>query len=67
MTPDQIDQEIAKRQACLSRAERTIADTHRAPYVSEPTTKALAELVKVVAAERVVLAELRKYRSALTV
>ncbi|MEQ1783181.1 MAG: hypothetical protein ABMA14_17630 [Hyphomonadaceae bacterium] len=67
MTPAQIDQEIAKRRDAISRAERTIADTQRAPYVSEPTTKALAELVKVVAAERVVLAELRKYRSALTV
>lgn len=67
MTPDQIDREIAKRRAALARAERTIADTHRASYVSEPTTKALAELVKVVAAERLVLTELRKYRSALMV
>ncbi len=65
MTPAQIDQEIAKRRDAISRAERTIADAHCAPYMSEPTTQALKELVKVVAAERVVLSELRKYRSAL--
>jgi hypothetical protein len=46
-------------------AERTLADARRAPHRSEHTSKALEELVKVIASERMVLTELRKYRLAL--
>lgn len=65
MTLAQIDREIAKRRQALSRAERTVADARRASYMSEPTAQALKELVKVVAEDRAILTELRKYRSAL--
>jgi len=65
MNPPQLDNEIEKRRADISRAERTVADARRAPYMSDYTAKALDELVKVVAAERVFLTELRKYRASL--
>ncbi len=65
MNPLQLDNEIEKRSADISRAERTVADARRASYRSEYTAKALEELVKVVAAERGLLTELRKYRASL--
>lgn len=64
MNTADLTKEIAKRRAALSRAELTILDAWRAPFVSEPTTLALGELVKVVAAEHVVLVELERYRDA---
>ena len=57
-----LTKEIAKRQASLTRAERTILDARLALFMSEPTTLALQALVKVVAAEHIVLDRLKEYR-----
>jgi hypothetical protein len=57
-----LTKEIAKRRAALTLAERTILDTRLALFTSEPTKLALQVLVKVVAAEHIVLERLKEYR-----
>ncbi|MEQ1783902.1 MAG: hypothetical protein ABMA14_21295 [Hyphomonadaceae bacterium] len=62
MDTAKLAKEIAKRRAAITRAERTILEARLAPFTSEPTTLALQALVKVVAAEHIVLERLTTYR-----
>jgi hypothetical protein len=62
MTSIQIDREIASRRAAIRLADRTIADTKCSTCRSVDTDKALVELTAAMTVERVVLAELEKYR-----
>jgi hypothetical protein len=60
-----LDNEIEKRRAALSRAELTVSDTLQAPYQSEHTVAALAVLRTILHTEKAFLIELEKYRDAM--
>jgi hypothetical protein len=62
MTSIEIDREIHRRRTAIRLAERTIADTNGSTCRSADTDKALVELIAAMTVERVVLAELEKYR-----